>query len=187
MPSTAAPFGLRPVYHPSGTIRNEAGTILTGYATGILQYRPVFIGTDGSLQAATAGIRFCGTFLGVEYTDTNGRRQYVNQWTASTTATDIVAYYTRDQNIVYEIQSVGSVALADVGNQADFSAASAGSTTTGLSTCSLSGTMTSTGSAGLRILGFGREVDNAAGDAFTNVLVQISEHQDVADQVAYGG
>ena len=188
MPSSASPFGLRPAYHPSGRISMESiAGIISGYTSAIYQYSTVKIGTDGTLQLSAAGERCVGVFLGCTYVDSTGRPVVTNQWVANTTYTagSMVAYYTRDQNIIYEIQSITAVDQADVGNQADWIAS--GNATTGLSTSTLSNTRTSSGSAGLRILGFGKEVDNAPGDTYTNVYVQISEHQDVADLVGYGG
>ena len=188
MPSTASPYGLRPSYHPSGTIRQTAGTIATGYATSLLQFAPVALAAAGDIGIVigTAGNRIVGVFMGVEYTDTNGRRVVANQWTASTTATEIVAYYTDDPAIVYEIQSDAAIVSADVGSQFDWTTATVGSTTTGLSSVALSAsTLTSTGNAGLRVIGLGREADNAWADTFTNVMVQISEHQMIADRAAF--
>ena len=188
MPSTASPYGLKPVYHPSGTIRTVASTIATGYATSLLQFAPVALAAAGDvgIVIGTVGNRIVGVFMGVEYTDTDGRRRVSNQWTASTTATDIVAYYTDDPAIVYEIQSDAAVVSADVGSQADWTTATAGSTTTGLSSVALSAsTLTSTANAGLRVIGVGREPNNAWADTFTNVLVQISEHQMIADRAAF--
>lgn len=184
MSSTSAPFGLRPAYSPSGVIRPTAMTITSGYATGILQNQPVKIVADGSIEAAAAGDRFIGTFMGVEYTATaTGRRTYSNQWTASTTGTDIVAYVTLDPSIVYEIQSNAALTLADIGEQFDFSAAS-GSTTTGLSSQTLNVASTAA-NAGLRLIGITPGPDNAYGDTYVIAQVQISEHQNVADVAAY--
>ena len=189
MSNVASPFGLRPAYHPSGVIRNEAGTITTGYASNIFQHSPIAIVADGSIQLAAAAARALGSFLGVEWTDTDGRRRVSNKWTASTAGTSIVAYYTRDQNIVYEIQSSATLAQADIGSQANWTANNTGSgnTTTGLSNIALDqATLTNVGNAGLRILGLAPDMDNAFGDTFVNVYVQIAQHQDVADRVAYG-
>lgn len=186
MPSTATPQGLRPFNHPSGVgVRTtEAGTILTGYATNILQYAPVRIATDGSLEIAAAGTRGCGTFLGVEYTDSNGRRQYANQWTASTAGTAIVAYYTRDQKLRYIVQSSATLALTDMGKQYDWGTATNGNTTTGLSTVTLDAT-TSASNAGLRVIGLAPTMSNAWDDTYVDVIVEIAEHQDTADVAAY--
>jgi hypothetical protein len=182
MSATSAPFGLRPVNHPSGQVRPVAMTIATGYATAIYQNQPVKIHTDGSIQAAAVGDRFIGSFQGVEWTDANGRRQIAKNWTASTAGTDIVAYVTEDPSIIYEIQSNAALTLANVGEQYDFTAAS-GSTTTGLSTQMLDVASTAA-NASVRLLGITPGADNAYGDTYVIAQVQISEHQFVADRAA---
>ncbi len=186
MASVSRPFGLRPAYSPSGVLRPAAYTILSTYAANILDSQPVKLGTNGTIEAAAAGERFIGTFCGVEYTNTQGRRVVDNKWISGTVGTDIVAYVTLDPSMVYEIQANGSIALTNIGNQADFTTAGTGSTVTGLSTMMLdTATLTDSASQGLRIIGIAPGPDNAAGDAFTVVQVQISEHQNVADRVAY--
>lgn len=187
MPSTSAPFGLRPAFHPSGIIRPTAMTIESGYNANILQFQPVKIGASGTIVAAAATENdIVGTFMGVEFTDTDGRRRVSNKWTASTSATDIVAYVTTDPAIVYEIQANGSVSITDVGSQADFASVTSGSTTTGLSQAMLdTAQLTTSGNEILRIVNLGTEIDNAWGDAYTIVQVQISQHQFVADKAAF--
>jgi len=186
MSTVSQPFGLRPSYSPSGVVRPTAYTILTGYASNILQNQPVKIGTDGTVQAAAIGDRFIGTFQGVEFTDSDGRRRVSNKWTASQAGTDIVAYVTLDPTIVYEIQANGSLAVTDIGSQADFTTITAGSTVTGLSALMLdTATLTTSGNASLRIIDLAPGPDNAFGDNYTIVQVQISEHQNVADRAAY--
>jgi len=186
MSTVSQPFGLRPSYSPSGVVRPTAYTILTGYASNILQNQPVKIGTDGPVQAAAIGDRFIGTFQGVEFTDSDGRRRVSNKWTASQAGTDIVAYVTLDPSIVYEIQANGSLAVTDIGSQADFTTITAGSTVTGLSALMLdTATLTTSGNASLRIIDLAPGPDNAFGDNYTIVQVQISEHQNVADRAAY--
>lgn len=186
MSSTSAPFGLRPAYHPSGIIRPTALTIETGYNANILQFQPVKLDTDGFVEAAGASDPIIGTFMGVEFTDADGRRRVSNKWTASTAATDIVAYVTLDPAIVYEIQANGSVSVTNIGNQADFAAVDSGNVTTGLSFAQLdrSGFVTS-GNKVMRVIAIAPEVGNVAGDSFTIVQVQISEHQYVADKAAF--
>jgi len=186
MSTTSQPFGLRPAFSPSGVVRPTAYSILTGYAVNILQSQPVKIGTNGTIQAAAIGDRFIGTFQGVEFTDSDSRRRVSNKWTASIAATDIVAYVTLDPSIVYEIQANGSIAVTDIGKQADYTAITAGSTTTGLSALMLdTATLTDSGNAQLRIIGLSPAPDNDFGDSFTIVQVQVSEHQNVADRAAY--
>jgi len=183
MSSTSAPFGLRPAYSPSGVVRPAALTIATGYATALYQYQPVKIGTDGTLQSASAGNRFIGSFMGVEWTDTDGRRRVSNKWTASTAGTDIVAYATVDPTIVYEIQSNAALAVSNIGEQYDFSAP-AGNATTGLSSQTLD-VASSAANAGMRLIGITPGPNNAWGDTYVIAQVQISEHQNVADVAAY--
>lgn len=187
MSATAAPFGLRPVYHPSGSIRPVAATIASALATNIFQYSPVqFVAASGAIQLAAAGARAVGAFMGVEYTPADGRRRYSNTWPANQVATEIVAYITQDPFIIYEIQGNGPVAQDDIGECADWTTndTNAGNTTTGLSTVALA-TPTAAAIAGLQVIGLAPYVDNAWGDAFTIVQVQIAEHQFNADHPVF--
>lgn len=184
MSATSAPFGLRPVNHDSGCVLPVAGTIISAYGTTIYQNAPVKIGTSGGIELAAAGERAIGSFQGVEYTDSEGRRRVSNRWTASTAATDIIAYYTRNPGIVYEVQSNAALAVTDVGKQYDWGTATAGDGTTGLSSVVLD-VASSAANAGLRLVGINPGPDNAFGDTYVNALVQIAEHQNVADIAAY--
>ena len=67
MPSTSAPFGLRPAFHPSGLDRAQAlangiqavstsGNVSAGYATTILKGQPVKMDTGGYIVVAAAGV-----------------------------------------------------------------------------------------------------------------------------------
>jgi hypothetical protein len=186
MSTTSQPFGLRPSYSPSGTTRPTAYSILTGYAVTILQNQPVKIGTNGTIQAAAIGDRFIGTFQGVEFLNSDGRQTISNKWTASTAGTEIVAYVTLDPTIVYDVQANGSIAVTNIGAQADFTTIGAGSTVTGLSAMMIdTATLTDSGNAQVRIIGLSPAPDNAFGDSYTIVQVQISEHQNIADRAAY--
>lgn len=182
MSSTSAPFGLRPVYSPSGVVRPTAYSIAAAYATTIYQNQPVKL-NDGNLEAAAVGDRFIGTFQGVEFTDSDGRRRVSNKWVAQSGATDIVAYATLDPSIVYEIQSNAAMTAADIGGQYDFTAAS-GNTTTGLSSQMLD-VASLANNASFRVIGITPGPNNAWGDTYVIVQVQISEHQNVADIADY--
>jgi hypothetical protein len=183
--ASAAPFGLRPSYHPSGTIRPTFSTIASGYNTNIFQGSPVgYIATGVIAMAAAGGTAVAGAvgaFQGVEYTPTNGRRVLSNTWPANQVATEIVAYLTEDPAIVYQIQANATLARTAVGAQYDWSTndTNAGNTTTGLSTVSLD-VASAAANAGLRVLGLTPGPDNDWGDAFPIVDVQLSEHQFVA-------
>jgi hypothetical protein len=187
MSSTSEPFGLQPAYSPSGTIRPTAYTITSGYDTAIYQNQPVKIVPsstgEGTIAAASVNDRFIGTFMGVQYTDTNGRPQYSNKWVANTTGTNIVAYVTLDPSIVYNIQSNAALTVADIGKQYDFTAVSANATV-GISTQMLD-VASVANNAAFRVIGLTPGPDNAWGDTYVVVQVQIAEHQNVANIASY--
>jgi hypothetical protein len=213
MSAFAAPFGLAPVLHPSGTVRPSVSggpqpyggiTIASGYANNIFLNSPVQVDATtpsgnlvlatalGTAGAGAAANRILGAFQGTEFTLTaTGRRTVSNYWPANTVATNIVGWATRDAFIIYEIQANGSIAATALGAQASISTngSANGNTTTGFSTVSIDvttgGSLTQTSTNQLRIVGFSQRIDNLPGDAFTVVQVQISLHQDVANQIAY--
>jgi hypothetical protein len=182
MSSTNAPFGMRPAFHPSGLDRASAlaDGIASAYSTAILKGQPVKMDTSGTIVVAAAGDAFLGCFSGVEWTDTTGRRRVSNYWPASTAyqTGSCIAYFYNDPNIVYEIQAAGSLAQTSVGDEADLSNTTAGSTTTGLSACTLSTTLAGSGtSAQMRILNLAPYPDNAWGDNYTIVRANIAKYQ----------
>lgn len=209
MSAILAPFGLAPTLNQSGIIRVSPtpGVITSGYATNIFSNAPVQIdptGATGQLQAApamgapaaapTAANRLIGTFQGTEFTLTaTGRRTVANFWPANTVATQIVGWFIRDPWMTYEIQANGPITQAQLGQQASFTANGSGNgnQVTGFSTVALDTANITAFPANptfvdqLRIVGFSQRIDNAPGDAFTIVQVQISLHQDVANQVPY--
>lgn len=185
MSATSAPFGMRPIYHPTGLDRAAVYPIGTGYASAIYKGSPVILNTDGTLNIGTTAADILGVFDGVEYVDSTGKPTKSNFWPASTTATSVVAYVWDTPTVVYEIQSDGSIAATAVGDQADFVNPNTGSTSTGLSTATINHTLKGAGVQGqLRILGLGQAADNAWGDAYTVVQVQIARHQYVSNKVA---
>jgi len=187
MSATNAPFGLRPSFFPTGLERAQAITngITSGYASNILKGQPVVYGTTANggtlgtiIIAANTGA-VTGAFAGVEFTDTTGRRRVSNYWPASTSGTNIIAYFYNDLNIIYEIQTDATIAQTSIGNEYNFSNIAAGSTTTGLSQCTL-GVSTAAGSGGqaqMRIVDIAAYPDNAWGDAYVIVRVQIASTQ----------
>jgi hypothetical protein len=185
MSATSAPFGLRPAFFPTGLERAQAlaNGINSGYSSNILkgqavQYSPNTGVILPVVDSTTNSGLVSGSFQGVEWTDTTGRRRVSNYWPAGTTGTAIVAYFYNDQQIVYEIQTDGTMAQTAIGNQANLSNFTAGSTTTGLSQMTLSATLVGSGSAGqFRIVDIGQQVDNNWGDPYVIVRVQISKPQ----------
>jgi hypothetical protein len=182
MSATNAPFGMRPAFHPSGLDRAVCTVdgILSTYGTAILKGQPVKLDTTGVIQVAAAGDAFLGAFAGVEWTDTTGRRRVSNNWPASTAyvAGSCNAYYYSDPNIVYEMQTDGTVAQTIIGAMTDLSNTTAGSTTTGLSACTLNATPAAAGaSAQMQVLNLAPYADNAWGDAYVILQVRINESQ----------
>lgn len=189
MSSTSAPFGLRPAFHPSGLDRAQAlaNGIVSGFTSAILKGQPVQYGTTansgtiGTILPATTSGAIAGAFAGVEWTDTTGRRRVSNYWPANTAyqTGSCVAYFYNDNNIVYEIQADATLAQTAIGNEYPFSNITAGSTTTGLSQCTLAaGSPVGNGVQGqLRVVDLAPYVDNAWGDLFPIVRVVVSQSQ----------
>lgn len=194
MATTFKPFGLKPIYHPSGLDRATAfigtntygpgsGTYTAPYSlsvgTSFYQYQPVGLNASGQLTigataAATAPIY--GVFDGVEFTDSQGRRS-VAKWASKATldaSTDIVFWIWTDPEVVYEAQANGSVTTAYLGRQYNFSSAggyttadgiSIGNGGAGFSTCALASTPIASGQQGqVRVVGLGREAAYPAGE-----------------------
>ena len=189
MSATSAPFGLRPAFHPSGLDRAQAlaNGIRSAFATDIFKGQPVRYqttaigGTLGTITPATTSGAWSGAFAGVQWTDTTGRARVSNYCPANTAYGEgsCVAYFYNDQNIVYEIQADGSMAQTTIGNEFTFTNVTVGSTTTGLSQCTLgSATAVGNGSQGqMRVVDLAPYVDNAWGDAYTIVRVVNSQSQ----------
>lgn len=191
MPATSAPFGLRPAFHPSGLDRAQAlangiqavstsGNVSAGYATTILKGQAVKMNTAGYVEIAAATGPLLGAFAGVEWTDSTGRRRVSNYWPANESfiTGSVVAYFYSDPNIVYEIQSDGVLNQSAIGDEANLSNHTNGSTTTGLSQATISSSLVgANGEAQLRIVDIAPYPDNAWGDNFVIVRVQIAEHQ----------
>ena len=183
MSATSAPFGMRPAFHPSGLDRAQAlaGGIVSAYSSDILKGQPVkYDTTNGTILPAAAGDAFVGAFDGVEWTDTTGRRRVSNYWPANTAyqTGSCIAYFYNDPNIVYEIQSDGSIAQSAIGDQADLSNTTAGSNVTGLSQATLSSTLKGANGQGqMRIVDLAPYPGNAWGDSYTIVRATVAKHQ----------
>ena len=189
MSATSAPFGLRPAFHPSGLDRAQAlaGGIPSAFNTDIFKGQPVRYqttaigGTLGTITPATTSGAWVGAFAGVQWTDTTGRARVSNYWPANTayTAGSCVAYFYNDANIVYEIQADGSMAQTSIGNEYPFSNVTSGSTTTGLSACTLNASSPAgNGSQGqMRVVDIAPYPGNDWGDAYTIVRVVCAQSQ----------
>lgn len=196
MSGTNQPFGFRPAFHPSGQIRSMPYAIASGYAANIFKGDPVKLVTGGTIELMTSDgtrtgttdtVNGIGVFAGVEYLDSDGKPVVSAYWPSGVAATNVRAYVWDDPEIEFDVQADGSIAATAIGDQADWTgfAAPGGSTRTGLSSATLSSTLAGAGvQAQFRVMDITRELDNAAGDAFTVVRVKFAEHQYVAVKVA---
>ena len=189
MATVASQFGFIPRYHPSGQDRANAYTILADYNTGIGYGDAVILNTNGSITLGTATNDIVGVFAGVHYKDSTGKPNFRKNWPGAVTgATEIVCYVYDDPRTVYEVQveaaGTGYVQAA-IGAQADLVAGTVNATT-GHSTMALEATIEAAGAQGqFRIIGFGPDgVYDATLNPFPTVLVQIAQHQYVANKVA---
>jgi len=180
MSATNAPYGLKAVFHPSGTIRTETFFPQSINASACYKGDPVKLtgGTD-VVSIATGSNAIIGVFDGCRYTDATGKPTYSAYWPASLSGvTNIEWYVITDPMTVFEVQGAGSVAATAVGDSADLTIAT-GNANTGISgsylaTGSLSGAATV---KQWRIMGLGGATDNAWGDTYTNVRVTIGQSQ----------
>lgn len=188
MSAVSAPFGFRPVFHPSGQVRASLYTIAAAYATAIFKGMMVALNTNGTITAAAAAADFLGVFAGCEYVDNTGRPVNSNFWPAGQLlqANNVPrAYVWDDEKTVFEAQANGSIAQTAIGDQTDVVNVGAGSTLTGLSSSGVSAALAGAGVQGQwRILAIPNYPDNAPGDAFTIVQVEIARSQYIANKVA---
>lgn len=194
MSATSAPFGLRPAFHPSGLDRamalangiqavSTSGNVSLGYASNIFKGAPVKMNTAGYIENISSSEAFLGAFAGVEWTDATGRRRVSNFWPANESfqVGSVVAYFYQDPNIVYEIQAAGTLSQNAIGDQYDVSNPTAGSTSTGLSSAAMSTTPAGSSATNqLRVINLAPYPDNAWGDDYPIVQVQIALSQYVA-------
>lgn len=178
MPSVASAYGCLPVkaIGSSAQMNRTAYKITTTYGTSIFFGDVVKIGSDGTLQkdTGTSTATPVGIFLGCQYTDaTLGfiSRQY---WPASTAAGDAIGFVADDPDLVFQVQSASAVAQADIGQNAALVQGS-GSTATGKSGVTI-GSLNTTTTLPVRIIGFSENPSNAPGDTYCDVLCIWNTH-----------
>ena len=193
MSATFRPFGLKPVYHPSGLDRAVPFVGTNTFVTGstftapyslssgqvFYQYQPVSLTATGQLtianQTAASGTVY-GVFDGVEYTTAEGRRTVGKSASKLTldAATQIVFWIFSDPALVYEAQVNGSASTGSIGRQYNFDTTTGYTTAdgytigtggAGFSTTALLATPVATTVQGqVRVVGLGREVSYPAGE-----------------------
>lgn len=197
MSAVSSPYGFINVKDPTGLDRASRYGIASGYAANIFTGDPVkLLTTGGNIQLATSdgtrtgtvdGIKIQGIFVGCQYTDSNGKPNFSPYWPSGTVSSDAVAWVVDAPTAVFSVQASGSLTADSIGDQADWTGFTApgGSTLIGFSLAQLSSSLVGAGQQGqFRIIDIDGSTDNAWGDAFTKVLVQIAEHTYVAPIVA---
>lgn len=192
MTATAAPFGLQPTRMLDGGAipapQEFYNLMASGYNANIGTNSPVTLQSDGTIAVSTTAQDILGVFAGCQYMAPGAFLLTTSPfWPAAgtyQTGTLVVWLYT-DPQIVYWIQANGSLAQTSIGDQADFVNPGTVNTTTGISSAAISSTLATVGvQAQLRILNLAKQQDNAWGDAFPIVEVQIARQQYTANKVA---
>lgn len=187
MALTASPSGFTLRKHPSGQSRANPYKIASAYAADIGYGDFVKLVTAGTIEAAAATEDGIGIFAGVQYTDATGKPTFSKNWPSGTVATDITAWVYDDPENVFEVQ-VGAggtgYVQAVIGAQADVVVAAPNSLT-GQSASYLNATPEAGAAQGqFRVIGFGADgVYDATLNPFPTVLVQIAQHQFIANKV----
>jgi hypothetical protein len=189
MALVASPFGFVLRKHQNGQSRANAYTIAANYNTAIGYGDAVILDTNGTLTVGTATNDLIGVFAGVHYKDATGKPTYSKNWPGAVTgATEIVAYVYDDPENIYEVQveagGTGYVQTA-LGAQADLVAGTVNAVT-GQSTMALEATIEAAAAQGqFRIIGFGPDgLYDATLNPFPTIMVQIAQHQFVANKTA---
>ncbi len=192
MSATLQPFGLKPIRHINGKFvpppRVIQGGIASGYNTLINTCDPVKMSNStGTLNIGASTGSFYGVFAGCQFTPSaTGLFTPSMTWPANQTYISdgqMVAMIWDDPNIIYEIQSNGSIAQSAIGNEGNMTNITTGNN--GMSVVELSSTLSGTGVQGqLRIVGLSQRIGNAWGDTYTVVEVMIANSQYLNPQTA---
>lgn len=184
MANVNKPFGLRPMGNLSATgAQKQYGyQIASGYATAIYQgdlvvvYDGYIIKYDAATHAAPTGV-----FNGVQYNDPTraDKPTWKNYYPGSITPTIgyIVCEVLDDPNQLFLIQADGAITQANIGKNADPTASTTGSTTSGISNGSLgSASIAKTAALTFKIVGLSETSTNELG-TYAQVIVKLNQHQ----------
>lgn len=190
MANSDTPFGLRPVRYLSGAPYNGAANkYYVPASDGTAIYLGGLVKMAGSGDAngiasvtgnVSTGNAVIGVVVGidpVEGAGANGRDSTIYR----VASTERYVYVADDPNLVFEIQddsAGGDLAATHIGNSADITGFTSGSTTTGLSAIEIdssTATASGDGTEDVVIMGLVQRVDNSIG---TNAkwLVRLNNH-----------
>ena len=180
MATSATPNGAEPVNtlsasgSYSGKVRHMK--VASAYGTAIFYGDFVELVAAGTVEKAAVTTAVVagtvGIFVGCSYTDPSTSQLTFNQqYPASTTASDIMAYVVDDPKIVLKMQGDGSIAQTGLGNNVS-AISTAGSTAIGRSKNALdASSIATTNTLPLRVIEFVDGPTSAVGDAYTDCLV----------------
>jgi len=184
MANVNKPFGLRPIGNLSATgaqkqygyqiADNQSGAIYQGDL--VVVYDGYIIKYDETTHAAPTGV-----FNGCQYNDPTraNKPTWKNYYPGSVDITtgQIDCEVLDDPNQLFLIQADGAVTQANIGKNADPTAATTGSTTTGISAGTLkSSSIAKTAALTFKIVGLSAQADNALG-TYAVVVVKLNQHQ----------
>jgi len=187
MANKDAAFGLRPI----GKVgQNKDNQGLSEYniaanSSAIYQNDTVqFLATGYVGVADTSAAVLLGSLNGVFYTDTADQKpRWANHLAASNAATDIVGFVSDDPYERFEVQSSTTLAIADIGLNANivYAAGSSPNFVSKVEVDTTSGNMVST-TAQFRVVGVAKDIENSELSNVTtyaanvNVVGIINEH-----------
>ena len=184
MANVNKPFGLRPVGNLSATgaqkqygyqiADNQAGAIFQGDL--VVVYDGFIIKYDAATHTAPTGV-----FNGCQYYDPTraGKPTWKNFYPGSVNIDQgiIACEVLDDPSQLFLVQADGAITQANIGKNADPTASTTGSTTTGVSAGSLSSaSIAKTAALTFKIVGVSEQPDNEIG-TYTVVVVKLNQHQ----------
>ena len=184
MANVNKPFGLRPLGNLSATgaqkqygyqiADNQSGAIYQGDL--VVVYDGYIIKYDASTHAAPTGV-----FNGCQYNDPTraNKPTWKNYYPGSINiTTGIIACEVNDDPAqLFVVQADGSVSQANIGKNADPTASTTGSTTSGVSAGSLdSASIAKTAALTFKIVGLYEAPGNDFGN-YAQVVVKLNQHQ----------
>lgn len=194
MANVNKPFGLRPSGNLSATgaqkqygyqiADNQAGAIYQGDL--VVVYDGYVIKYDAASHPAPTGV-----FNGVQYDDPTraNKPTWKNYYPGSVNITQgiIACEVLDDPNQLFLVQADGAVTQANIGKNADPTAATTGSTTSGVSNGSLSSASIDKAAAlTFKIVGLYESPDNEMG-TYAVLVVKLNQHQYGSVGVASAG
>jgi hypothetical protein len=151
-------------------------------SAAIYQNDAVQMQTTGYIRVGAANVPLLGTLNGIFYTDAStSKPTWANHLAAGNTATDIVGFVADDPYERFEVQADSTLAIADIGMNADISF-KAGTSPNFISKSEVLTSAVVSTTAQFKILGVAKDIENSEKSNATtyaanvNVVGVINEH-----------